>query len=145
MSCINFMKTSLASSDPKFAPWLGNSRIISFPKVEKLWPDEWRVGGGVLAARSGIEFTWSPQLRKLVELDWVPIFFQNKYGGGCRHERTMSFCSVLSFLASKHQEKVFMNFFNGGFGHQEAWCMRSPWVTLLNSLYRDSASQQVQL
>ena len=36
------MKTSLASSDPKFAPRLGNLRIISFPKVEKLLPDECR-------------------------------------------------------------------------------------------------------
>ena len=32
------------------------------------------------------------------------IFLQNKYGGECRHGRTMSFCSVLSFAASKHQE-----------------------------------------
>ena len=34
--------------------------------------------------------------------------------------RTMSFCSVLGFPTPKHQEKVFMNFFNGIFGHQEA-------------------------
>ena len=46
------------------------------------------------------------------------IFLQNKYGGG--HGGTMSFCSVLSFPASKHQEKVFKNIFNGIFGHQEA-------------------------
>ena len=32
------------------------------------------------------------------------IFLQNKYGGECRHGRTMSFGSVLSFVASKHQE-----------------------------------------
>ena len=48
------------------------------------------------------------------------IFLQNKYGGECRHGRTMSFCSVLSFPAYKYQEKVSMNFFNGPFGHQEA-------------------------
>ena len=59
------------------------------------------------------------------------IFLQNKYGGECRHGRTMSFCSVLSFPASKHQEKVFKNIFNGIFGHQEAWCMNSSWVTTL--------------
>ena len=33
-------------------------------------------------------------------------------------EATMSFCSVLSFTASKHQEEVFTNFFNGIFGQQ---------------------------
>ena len=135
MSCINFRKTSLAASDSKFAPWLGNSRIISFPKVEKLWPDECR-GVGFLAATSGIQITWSRQLTKLVEWDWVQIFFQKKYGGGCRHERTMSFCSVLSFPASKHQEKVFMNFFNGSLWHQEAWCMNSSWVTSLYIVIR---------
>ena len=48
------------------------------------------------------------------------IFLQNKYGGECRHGGTMNFCSVLSFPASKHQEKVFKNIFNGIFGHQEA-------------------------
>ena len=44
----------------------------------------------------------------------------------------MSFCSVLSFPASKHQEKVFENIFNGIFGHQEACCMNSSWVTKLS-------------
>ena len=34
--------------------------------------------------------------------------------------RTMRFCSVLGFHTSKYQEKVFMNFVNGIFGHQEA-------------------------
>ena len=88
-------------------------------------------GGGGLVARSGTEFTWSPQLRNLAEWDWVPIFLQNKYGGECRHGRTMGFCSVLSFLASKRKEKVFVYFFNGIFGHREAWCMNSSWVTSL--------------
>ena len=68
----------------------------------------WRWGGG-LAARSGTESTWSPQLSNLAEWDWVPISLQNKYGGEW-HRRTMSFCSVLSFPTSKHQEKVFNNF-----------------------------------
>ena len=97
----------------------------------------------MLAARSGTEFTWSPQLRKLAEWDWVPIFLQNKYGGECRHRRTMSFCSVLSFTASKHQEKVSMNFFNGIFGHQEAWRMNSSCLGDFN--YHGSAPRQVQL
>ena len=78
-----------------------------------------------------------PQLRNSAEWDWVQIFLENKYGGECRHGRTMSFCSVLSFPAYKYQEKVSMNFFNGPFGHQEAWCMNSSWVT--------SGSRQVQL
>ena len=56
-----------------------------------------------LAATSGTEFTWSPQLRNLAEWDWVSIFLHNKYGGECRHGRTMKFCSVLRFPASKHQ------------------------------------------
>ena len=60
------------------------------------------------------------------------IFLQNKYGGECRHGGTMSFCSVLSFPASKHHEKVFENIFNGIFGHQEACCMNSSWVTTLS-------------
>ena len=60
------------------------------------------------------------------------IFLQNKYGGECRHGGTMSFCSVLSFPASKHQEKVFENIFNGIVGHQEACCMNSSWVTTLS-------------
>ena len=58
-----------------------------------------------------------------------PIFLQNKYGGECRHGRAMSFCAVLSFSVSKHQEKVFINVCNGIFGHQEAWCTNSSWVT----------------
>ena len=59
------------------------------------------------------------------------ICLQNKYGGECRHGSTMSFCSVISFAGSKHQEYVFNNIFNGIFGHQEAWCMNSSWVTTL--------------
>ena len=56
---------------------------------------------------------------------------QNKYGGECGHRKMMSFCSVLRFTASKHQEKVFMNFSHEIFGYQEAWCMNSSWVTSL--------------
>ena len=33
-------------------------------------------------------------------------------------EATISFCSVLSFTASKHQENFFTNFFNGIFGQR---------------------------
>ena len=73
-------------------------------------PGEWGVGGGGLAARSGTEFKWSPQLRNSAEWDWVQIFLENKHGGECRHGRTMSFCSVLSFPSHKYQEKVSMNF-----------------------------------
>ena len=50
----------------------------------------------------------------------VRLSTENKYGGECRHQRTMSFCSVLSFPAYKYQEKVSTDFFNGPFGHQEA-------------------------
>ena len=73
----------------------------------------------------------SPQLRNLAEWDWVPIFLQNKYGGECRHGKTMTFCSVLSFPASKHQENVFMIFCYRRLRHQEACCMNSSWVTSL--------------
>ena len=34
----------------------------------------------------------------------------------------MNVYSVLSFSMSKHQQKVFMNFFNRSFGHQVVWC-----------------------
>ena len=94
------------------------------------------VAQGGLAVRSGTDFTWSPQLRNVDEWDWVPIFLQNKYGGECRHGRPTSFCSVLSFPVSKHQEKFFMNFFNGIFGHQVAWCLNSLWVTSLIVIQR---------
>ena len=76
------------------------------------WNNLEQLNQGGLAARSGTEFTWSPQLRNLAEGDWVPIFLRNKYGGECGHGKMMSFCSVLRFTASKHQEKVFVNFFH---------------------------------
>ena len=94
-----------------------------------------RVKAGGMAARSGTDFTWSPlniaPVKKFVRVRLSTIFLQNKYGGECRHGGTMSFCSVLSFPASKHQEKVFKNIFNGIFGHQKAWCVNSSWVTTL--------------
>ena len=96
----------------------------------KMWLYE-KIYPGGLAARSGTEFPWSPQLRNSAEWDWVQIFLENKFGGECRHGRMTSFCSVLSFPAYKYQEKVSMNFFNGPLGHQEAWCMNSSWVTSL--------------
>ena len=74
--------------------------------------DRLRREGG-LAAKSGTEFTWSPQLRNLAEWDWLPIFLQSKYGGGCRHRRhgrAIGFCSVLIFPAFTHQEKVLWTF-----------------------------------
>ena len=40
----------------------------------------------------------------------VRLSTENKYGGEYRHQRTMSFCSVLSFPVFRDQEKVFMNF-----------------------------------
>ena len=70
------------------------------------------------------------------------IFLQNKYGGESRHGGTMSFCSVLSFPASKHQEKVFKNIFNGIFGHQrrDIWTVHR-WLQL--SWFSISASSVI--
>ena len=108
---------------------------------------------GGLAARSGNEFTCSPQLRNLAKWDWAPIFLQNKYGGECGHGKMMSFCSVLRFMASKHQEKVFMNFCHDIFGHQDdVWTvhewLRSSWLgTLASSVIyklREFSSDQPQ-
>ena len=64
---------------------------------------------------------------------WLSANFPSKqlWDGECRHGRTTSFCSALSFQGSKHEEKVSLNFFNGPFGHQEACCMNSSWVTSL--------------
>ena len=94
------------------------------------YPESGEGGGrGGLAARSGTDFTWSPQLRNLAKWERVPTSLQDKYGGEYIHGRKMSFCSVLSFPTFKHQEKVFMNFFNRICGHEEAWCMNSSWVT----------------
>ena len=36
-------------------------------------------------------------VKKFDRVRLSPIFLQNKYGGECRHERTMSFCSVFKF------------------------------------------------
>ena len=78
-----------------------------------------------LAARSETEFTWSPQwsapVKKFGRVRLSTIFIT----------RTMSLCSVLSFTASKQQEKVFKNTFNGIFGHQEAWCMNSSFTLIV--------------
>ena len=111
-------------------------------------------GQGGLAARSGTEFTWSPQLRNLAEWDWVPIFLRNKYGGECGHGKMMSFCSVLRFTASKHQEKVFMNFFHESLDirRRDVWTvhewLRSSWFgTLASSVIyklREFSSDQPQ-
>ena len=82
-----------------------------------------RRGGG--GGRGGVGEVWNrvymiAPVKKFVPVRLSTKFLQNKYGGDCRHGRTMSFCSVLSFPASKDQEKVFINVFNGIFGHQEA-------------------------
>ena len=121
-------------SDSSFAVQFSNlasktrSDKGSFAVYDKDYRNAWTRGG--LAARSGTEFTWSPQLRNSAEWDWVQIFLENKYGGECRHGRTMSFCSVLSFpdfAAYKYQGKVSMNFFNGPFGHQGSVWFSSIW------------------
>ena len=54
---------------------------------------------------------WNPvymiaPVKKFGRVRVSTIYLQNKYGGECRHGGTMSFCSVLSFTASKHQEKI---------------------------------------
>ena len=54
-------------------------------------------------------------VKKLGRVRLSTIYRQNKYGGECRRGGTMSFCSVLSFPASKHQEKVFKNIFKWNF------------------------------
>ena len=117
----------VCSWDPIIAGFMENFLRFKARKWRRQFVFLQRRQGG-LAARSGTEFTWSPQLRNLAEGDWAPIFLQNKYGGERRHGMTMSFCSVLSFPASKHHEKVFIN---GIFGHQKAWCMNSSRVTSL--------------
>ena len=78
-------------------------------------PFYWLIGERTkLQRRTQLQrYTWLPQLRNSAEWDWVQIFLENKYGGECRHGKTMSFCTVLSFPAYKYQEKVSMNFFNG--------------------------------
>ena len=42
---------------------------------------------GGLAARSGTEFTWSPQLRNLTEWDWVPISIKTNMAENADIER----------------------------------------------------------
>ena len=48
------------------------------------------------------------------------MVLQNKDGRENTKRRKMSFSLVSSFPVFKHEEKVFMNFFNGICGHQEA-------------------------
>ena len=103
---------------------------------------------GVLAARSGTEFTWSPQLSPSQEI-WpseteYQFSFKTEHGRECRPvEGRWLFLLGLSFPVSKHQEKVFMNFFNGIFGHQVAWSLNRSFMGDLS--YRDSTSRQGQL
>ena len=81
----------------------------------------------------------------LAEWDWVQIFLENKYGGECRHGRTMrtmSFCSVLSFPTSKHHEQVSMNFLCGPLDirGRDVWTVHG-WLHL--SWFRISASSDI--
>ena len=96
------------------------------------------------AGREVWNLTWSPLLRNLSEWDWVPVFLQNKYGGDCRHGRAMSFCSVLSFPASKHQERFSWTFLIRNF-----WTSRGMMYMYERFIgdftFPDSASRQVQL
>ena len=79
--------------------------------------------GGALAARFGTEFTWvrlstnfpSKQIwRRMQTLKDDEFLLGFKFYG----------------VRKGFWKKVFMNSaFNGIFGHQEAWCMNSSWVT----------------
>ena len=60
---------------------------------------------GIVRACADKSLLCSP-VKKFGRVRLSTIFLQNKYGGECRHGGTMSFCSVLSFPASKHQEKI---------------------------------------
>ena len=77
-------------------------------------------GGGGGAGEVWNQVYMIAPVKKFVPVRLSTTFLQNKYGGDFRHGRTVSLCSVLSFPASKDQEKVFMNVFNVIFGHQEA-------------------------
>ena len=94
---------------------------------------------GGLAARSGTEFTWSPQLRNLAEWDWVPFSFKTNMAENAVMEGRWVFARFWVFPCP-NQEKVFKNIFNGIFGHQEAWFMN----IIGDYTYRDSTSRQVQ-
>ena len=133
MSCINFLKTSLASSDPKFAPWLGNSRIKTFPKA----PDEcrWGKGGG---RGGGLGVVWNrvymiAPVNKIGRVRLSTKFLSKQIWRRMHTWKDDEFLLGFKFSrVQKHQENVFMNFFNGSFGHQETWHMNSSWVTLLH-------------
>ena len=81
-----------------------------------------KVGGGAGSEVWNRVYMIAP-VKKFGRVRLSTIFLQNKYQQiwwRMQYRGTMSFCSVLSFAASKHQEKVFKNIFKGIFGHQEA-------------------------
>ena len=84
-----------------------------------------------LAARSGTEFTWSPQLRNLAERDWVPFSFTTNMAENAHIKGRWVFLLGFEFSRVQTSRKGFKNIFKGIFGHQEAWCMNSSWVTTL--------------
>ena len=114
---------------------------IVFYKITKMALALWlaerhnctRIGiPGGLAARSGTEFTWLPQLRNLAEWDWVPTVLQNKYGWeNTDMEGSWVFARFQVFPCSSIKKRFSWTFFNGICEHQEAWCMNSSWVTSL--------------
>ena len=97
--------------------FLGN-KIFEIPPFFQTRPGD--LGKKVHACSLRFSALKIASVKKLGRVRLSTIFLQNKYGGECRHGGAMSFCSVLSFPAFKHQEKVFKNVFNGIFGHQEA-------------------------
>ena len=90
----------------------------------------WLISGGAGSEVWNRVYTIAP-VKKFGRVRLSTIFRQKKYGGECWHGRTISFYSVLSFPASKQQEKVFKNIFNGIFGHQEAWCLNSSFTLIV--------------
>ena len=57
-----------------------------------------QAGGGELTARSGTEFTWSPQLRNLAEWDWVAFSFKTNMVEKADMEGRWVFAQFLVFL-----------------------------------------------
>ena len=86
---------------------------------KKLHPLE-QLGPGGTGSEVWNQVYMIASVKKFGRVRLSATFLENKYGGECRHGRTMSFCWDLSFPTSKDQEEVSMNFSSGPFGHQEA-------------------------
>ena len=87
----------VSGEDRKIPPALGTNQVAGFGgfrPLSSLGKKQWG-----LAARSGSEFTWSPQLRNLAVRNCVPIFLQNKYAGECRPR---SVTRLISPIYEKH-------------------------------------------